>query len=108
MDIDDTIAIFLYHGLRDHDQKSGEYDQIHLGCIQFFQKCRIKGIPVLIRFRRNTDTLNTSLFSTFQGIGIWIVADDQGDLGIMDPPCFYRINDRLKIGTATGHTNCYS
>ena len=33
MDIDDTIAIFLYHDLRDHDQKSGEYDQIHVRAV---------------------------------------------------------------------------
>jgi len=43
------------------------------------------------------------ILCSLQGIGIFIVADHGFDLGIWNASVRNAVNDRLKIGSASGH-----
>ena len=102
MDINDTIAVFFNHFWRNHYKESCQHNQIWIQFIHLLQKFLIECCSVGIIFWGNAAICNSMFFSPLKCICIFIIADHACNLRIRNCPIFHRINNSLKIRSATG------
>lgn len=103
MDIDDPSVILMYHGRRNRNQKTRQYNQVGGKFIHPLQQGFLKKAPVPVILRGYTDCRHSRFPGPFQAFHRLIVADDAHNPGIGNSPGSHGIKNRLQISPAAGH-----